>query len=224
MMMMMMMMLITLWQLKIAYIIPSVLFTAGIITNKLHDSLKLLNICPALYILMLKAVALNTCRTVRKFLAEEWIGNAGHRDRTFFWEQLNCCEVRKVDDDHKDEHDDNHTYFDGEALCPARSSPGTIQSAFWMVYVAATCHSSLKVVTNSSQIVLQMQGWLTQACRIFKLCFIPHSSFVRQTHNRTWCLQTSTWRLQNSVINPAGYCSSWLDFSFPNQYPIINHD
>jgi hypothetical protein len=39
------------------------------IQHKLHKSMKLLNHCPVLYILMQKAVILNTCGIVRKFLA-----------------------------------------------------------------------------------------------------------------------------------------------------------
>jgi hypothetical protein len=53
--------LIRIWQLKTAYIIPLILSTMAIIPNKLHKSLKLFNLCPALYILMQKAVLLNTC-------------------------------------------------------------------------------------------------------------------------------------------------------------------
>jgi hypothetical protein len=55
------------WQLKTAYVVPLVLPTTGIIPNKLHESLKLLNPHPGLYILMHKAVILNTW----KFLAEQ---------------------------------------------------------------------------------------------------------------------------------------------------------
>jgi hypothetical protein len=44
----------------------------GIISDKLHDSLKLLNLRPALYILMQKAVILNACLIVRTLLAEQW--------------------------------------------------------------------------------------------------------------------------------------------------------
>ena len=62
--------LIRMWQLKTAYIRPLVLSTTGIITNKLHESLKLLNLRPALYILMPIAVILDTRRIVRMFLAE----------------------------------------------------------------------------------------------------------------------------------------------------------
>jgi hypothetical protein len=63
--------LIRIWQLKTAYKIPLVLSSMGIIPNKLHKSLKLLNLCPALYIGMQKAVILNTCCIVRNFLAEQ---------------------------------------------------------------------------------------------------------------------------------------------------------
>jgi hypothetical protein len=54
-----------------SYIILLVLFTTGIIPNKLHESLKLLNLRPALYILMQKLVVLYTCRIVGKILAEQ---------------------------------------------------------------------------------------------------------------------------------------------------------
>jgi len=47
-----------------------VLSTTGIIPNKLHESLKILNLRPALYTVMQKAVKLITYRIVRKFLAE----------------------------------------------------------------------------------------------------------------------------------------------------------
>ena len=56
--------------LKTAHVIPPVLSTAGTIRNKLHDILKLRDIRPALCIRMQKAVVLDTCRIVRKFLAE----------------------------------------------------------------------------------------------------------------------------------------------------------
>jgi hypothetical protein len=61
----------SMWQLKTACLIPLLLSTADVIPDKLHERLKLLNLHPALYILMQKAVTLNTCRTVRKFLAEQ---------------------------------------------------------------------------------------------------------------------------------------------------------
>jgi hypothetical protein len=62
---------IRIWQLKTAYVITLLLPTAGIIPNKLHEGFKPLNLHPGLYILMQKAVILNTCRIVRKFLAEQ---------------------------------------------------------------------------------------------------------------------------------------------------------
>jgi hypothetical protein len=54
-----------------ACIIPLVLPTTGIISHKLHESLQLLNLCPALCILTHKAVVLNLCLIVSKFLAEQ---------------------------------------------------------------------------------------------------------------------------------------------------------
>ena len=41
---------------KSAYIISLVLYTTGIMPNKLHEVLKLFNFCPALYILVQKAI------------------------------------------------------------------------------------------------------------------------------------------------------------------------
>jgi hypothetical protein len=54
-----------------AYIIPLILYTMGIIPNKLQISLKLLNLCPALNILMQRTVILNTCHIVKEVLAEQ---------------------------------------------------------------------------------------------------------------------------------------------------------
>jgi hypothetical protein len=59
--------LIRIWRLKTAYITQLALSKTGIITNKLYESLRLLNLRPALYILMQKTSILNTCRIVRKF-------------------------------------------------------------------------------------------------------------------------------------------------------------
>jgi hypothetical protein len=53
------------------YIIPLVLSTTIIIPRKSHESLKLLNLAPAVYVIMQKAVILSTCSIVRKFLAEQ---------------------------------------------------------------------------------------------------------------------------------------------------------
>jgi len=59
------------WQLKMVYIMPLLPPTMGIIPNKLHESLKLLDLRPGLHILMQKVVILNTCCTVKMFLAEQ---------------------------------------------------------------------------------------------------------------------------------------------------------
>jgi hypothetical protein len=47
--------------LKTSRITSLVLSTEGIIPNKLHESLKLLNLRASVYILMQKAVIINTC-------------------------------------------------------------------------------------------------------------------------------------------------------------------
>jgi hypothetical protein len=46
---------------------------------------------------MQKAVTLNTCRIVRKFLAEQCIRSAWSVRPYSFGNQLNCCDVRNVD-------------------------------------------------------------------------------------------------------------------------------
>jgi len=51
--------------------VTTVLFTTGIIRNKLHESLKLLSLRPGLYIIMQKAVMLNKFRIFRTILAEQ---------------------------------------------------------------------------------------------------------------------------------------------------------
>jgi hypothetical protein len=43
-------------------------------------------------------VILNTCLTVRKFSAEQWVSNAWSVAPYCFENELNCCETRKVDD------------------------------------------------------------------------------------------------------------------------------
>jgi hypothetical protein len=52
---------IRIWQLKTPYTIPLVLSTAGVIGNKRHESLKLLNLRPAVYIVLHRAIGLNAC-------------------------------------------------------------------------------------------------------------------------------------------------------------------
>jgi hypothetical protein len=90
--------LIRIWQLKTAYMIPLVLSTTGTIPNKLRENLKPLNLRPALYILMHKAVILNTCRIVRTFLAQQWIRSACSVRPYCCENRLYCCEVRNMDD------------------------------------------------------------------------------------------------------------------------------
>ena len=51
-------------------IVPSALFTTLVVTNKLHYSLQPLNFRPGQYILMQKAVMLNTCPIAPNFLTE----------------------------------------------------------------------------------------------------------------------------------------------------------
>jgi len=63
--------LIRICQLITDFEIPLLLSTRIIIPNNLHESLKVLNLAPALYIIMQKALVLSTCNTVRKFLAEQ---------------------------------------------------------------------------------------------------------------------------------------------------------
>nr|XP_049697160.1 uncharacterized protein LOC126054692 [Helicoverpa armigera] len=57
-----------LWHLQKAVIVPIVLSTTGVIPTQLHQSLNSLNLPPNTYHLLQKAVILNTCRLVRKFL------------------------------------------------------------------------------------------------------------------------------------------------------------
>jgi hypothetical protein len=74
------------WQLETACIIPRVLSTTGIIPSKLRRSFKSLDLRRAVHILMQKAVILNTCRIVRKFLAEQYIRSAWSVRPVLFWE------------------------------------------------------------------------------------------------------------------------------------------
>ncbi|XP_039759615.1 uncharacterized protein LOC120633471 [Pararge aegeria] len=56
------------WRLNEVSIVPIVLSTTGVIPKQLHQSLSLLNLPEFTYISLQKAVILNTCRIVRKFL------------------------------------------------------------------------------------------------------------------------------------------------------------
>ena len=84
--------------------------TTGIIPNKLHETLKLLNLRPGLHILAQKAIILNTCcksqnvfgRTVNKKCLVSW--------NCTLEKQINCYEVRKVDDDDDDNNNSISTF------------------------------------------------------------------------------------------------------------------
>ena len=69
-----------------SHTIPLLLSTAVIIPHKQHDSLKLPNLLPVLYIIMQISAILGTCRIVRKFLAEQWIRSAWSVRPVHFWE------------------------------------------------------------------------------------------------------------------------------------------
>ncbi|KAL0840474.1 hypothetical protein ABMA28_015720 [Loxostege sticticalis] len=56
------------WRLNEVSIVPIVLSTTGVIPKQLHQSLTTLHLPPLTYITLQKAVILNTCRIVRKFL------------------------------------------------------------------------------------------------------------------------------------------------------------
>ena len=57
--------LLIIWQPKTTYITPLVLPTTGAALNRLHDSLKLISLRPALYVTMQKIAVIDTCRTLR---------------------------------------------------------------------------------------------------------------------------------------------------------------
>lgn len=59
----------TQWGVKTVKTIPITISTTGVIPKNLHSSLRYLNIPPGIYIQLQKAVILNTCRIVRKFLS-----------------------------------------------------------------------------------------------------------------------------------------------------------
>jgi hypothetical protein len=63
--------LVRIWQLKTASVVKLILTTMGFVPKKSHESLKLLNLHPALYILMQKAAIINACSIATKFLAEQ---------------------------------------------------------------------------------------------------------------------------------------------------------
>ena len=80
----------------------------GYYNKQITRGLKLLNLRRALYILMHKAVILNTWLIVRKFLEELWVRSAWSVRPYCCERQLNCCGVRNVDDDDNDDDDNNN--------------------------------------------------------------------------------------------------------------------
>jgi hypothetical protein len=106
--------LIRIWQLQTACTVPPVLFTAGIIPNKLHDSLQLLDL-------------LHVRCTKQQYLTHGVQSNVfGRTVNKKCWSvrpycldnQLNCREVRKGNDDnyyyyyyHHHHHHHHHLYY-----------------------------------------------------------------------------------------------------------------
>ena len=58
----------TQWRVSTVKTVPIIISSTGVIPRTLHLSLKILHIHPLTYILLQKAVILNTCSIVRKFL------------------------------------------------------------------------------------------------------------------------------------------------------------
>ena len=79
----------------------------GYYSKQITRKSKNYDVHPALYILMQKAVILNTCCIIRTFLAEQWITSAWSVRPVFLENQLICCDLRKVDDDDDDDDDKN---------------------------------------------------------------------------------------------------------------------
>jgi len=94
-----------------SYIKPLVLSTMVNFPSKLHESLKLLNLRPVLYILMQNTLILNAWRIFRMFLAEERIRSVGQWTYSFE-NQLYFCEVMNVDGDDDDDDDDDNNNND----------------------------------------------------------------------------------------------------------------
>lgn len=76
-----------------------------IIPNRLYDSLKLLNLRPAVCILIKKTVILNACLIVGKISAEQRTRSAWSVRPAQFENRLNCCEMRNVDNDTNNKDD-----------------------------------------------------------------------------------------------------------------------
>jgi hypothetical protein len=79
---------IRIWQLQTVHIIPPVLSRAGIIGCKLYGSLKLLDLCPGIYILLQNAVILSTCHIWGMFVAEQLVQSAWSVWPVLLWEKV----------------------------------------------------------------------------------------------------------------------------------------
>jgi len=85
--------LIRIWQLRMAYKIPLVLSTTGIIPNKLHKRLKLLNLYLSVYILMQNILYMPYSHKVfGRTVNEKSLVSEIHTPLN----QLNLCEIRSV--------------------------------------------------------------------------------------------------------------------------------
>ncbi|CAG4968893.1 unnamed protein product [Colias eurytheme] len=66
------------WNLRKVSIIPIVISTTGIVPTQLHQAVKSLDLPKSLFILLQKAVILNTCRITRKFLQTDQFSTTIH--------------------------------------------------------------------------------------------------------------------------------------------------
>jgi hypothetical protein len=67
------------WKLSNVTIVPLVISTTGVVPNQIHNAIEMLFLPPTSCILMQKAVILNTCRIVRKFLQTDTHALPQHR-------------------------------------------------------------------------------------------------------------------------------------------------
>jgi hypothetical protein len=125
--------------------------------KKLHESLKLLNLDPLLYIEMQNAVVLNTCRIVRNISTEQWLISAWSVRPKCFEKQLNCCEERKVDDhvDYNNNNNNNNWVADpsgrtvnGEGLRPIACWDCGFESQA-VVLIIVSCEFKEQMLLNS---------------------------------------------------------------------------
>jgi hypothetical protein len=61
-----------LWQMESVYVLPVVISATGLIPKNIHNTLRHLGLSTACLVEMQKAVILDTCSTVRKFLGEAY--------------------------------------------------------------------------------------------------------------------------------------------------------